>query len=525
MKKKKNIIFLVLIILALVGIGIGGFFLIKGQMSEKVYKEKMEEGRKYLSRMKYEEAVAAFEFALEEKPDEEDPYISIYRTRIAQGELRLAQRILRQGYQATGSDRISGLLETCEAKIGESKGISKETGEIIQNVEELSQNVTINTAMLQKLEKYTYASYTKEFGKYISNEMSGESLEMVHSGIEAVFTYQNKGNQKEAINTARKLPNENAKPMSVRLANIGMLFKNFNGGLSFDRLSSIAGTVVECEYNEEIESYVDTFVYRDCKIEIACKENGDIVKPSAWNRITPPEGNEEDEKVIVEGVIINAVDGQGLDGVHLIFKEGESGRITEEVDTDSNGNYEAKLPEGTYEVEVIKDGFITDVFEVEVEAGQPVSGEQFPLSPELGAGEIRIVLTWNAYPTDLDAYIRGKTSTGNSVFISYRHKVEKIDGEIAAELDVDERAGFGPETITIYADGDYEFSVVDFTNTGDIGSSGAQVKVYMEGSSTPEIFNIPNEEGVLWEVFRIEDGRIIPVNEIPSSPNLSYATK
>lgn len=523
--KKKNTVILVLIILVLIGTGIGGFFLIQGQMSEKVYKEKMAEGRKYLSRMKYEEAVAAFEFALEEKPEEEEPYISIYRTKVAQGELRLAQRILRQGYRVTGSERISGLLETCEAKIGESKGISEETGEITENVEELSQNVTINTAMLQKLEKYTYASYSREFGKHISNEMSGESLEMVHSGIEAVFTYQNKGNQKEAVNTARKLPNENAKPVFVRLANIGMLFKNFSGGLSFDRLSAIAGTVVECEYSEEADSYVDIFMYRNCKIEIACRENGDIVKPSAWNRITPPEGNEEDEKVVVDGVIINAVDGQGLDDVHLIFRDSGNGQITEEVDTDSDGNYEVKLPEGTYEVEVIKDGFITDVFEVEVEPGQPVSGEQFPLSPELGAGEIRIVLTWNAYPTDLDAYIRGKTSSGESVFISYRHKVEKINGEIAAELDVDERAGFGPETITIYADGDYEFSVVDFTNTGDIGSSGAQVKVYMEGSSTPEVFNIPQEPGVLWEVFRIEDGRIISVNDIPSSPNLSYTTK
>ena len=93
--KKKNTVILVLIILVLIGTGIGGFFLIQGQMSEKVYKEKMAEGRKYLSRMKYEEAVAAFEFALEEKPEEEEPYISIYRTRVAQGELRLAQRILR----------------------------------------------------------------------------------------------------------------------------------------------------------------------------------------------------------------------------------------------------------------------------------------------------------------------------------------------------------------------------------------------------------------------------------------------
>ena len=41
--KKKNLVILALILLVLVGTGIGGFFLIKGQMSEKVYKEKMAE--------------------------------------------------------------------------------------------------------------------------------------------------------------------------------------------------------------------------------------------------------------------------------------------------------------------------------------------------------------------------------------------------------------------------------------------------------------------------------------------------
>lgn len=512
--KKKNTVILVLIILVLIGTGIGGFFLIQGQMSEKVYKEKMAEGRKYLSRMKYEEAVAAFEFALEEKPEEEEPYISIYRTRVAQGELRLAQRILRQGYRATGSERISGLLETCEAKITDAEEGSEEVTETIVDIEKVSQDVTINTAMLQKLEKYTYASYSKEFGKFTSNELSGETLEMVHGGIEAVFTYQNTREQDHAVNTAKKLPDEKAKPVSIRLANIGMLFKNFSEGLTFERLSSIAGSVVECEYSEEAQSYVDTFTYRNCKIEIACEENGDIVKPSVWNRITPPEGTQEGEKVTVDGVILNAVTGQGLDGAHLDFKPQDTSLEEAEADTDRTGSFSAEILPGEYEVEVSKDGFITDSFELEVEKDTPVSGIQFPLSPELTIGEIRIVLTWSAFPTDLDSHLSGQTSAGDSVEVNYRRRESIVQGQTAAELDVDEMGGFGPETTTIYMDGNYDFWVNDFTHSGDIGSSGAQVKVYTADKAAPEVFDVPQGSGNNWNVFRIENGKVVSVNTI-----------
>lgn len=506
--KKKNSLILVLIVLVLIGVGAGGFFIIKDRTSEKVYKEKMAEGRKHLSKMQYEEAVAAFEFALEEKPEEDTPYISIYRARIAQGEIRLAQRVLRQGYRATGNERFAGLLESCEAKLTETQNESEDKAEVD------SQEVTINIAMLQKLEKYTYASYNKEFGKYISHEMSGDSLEMVHSGIEAVFTYQNKGSQKEAVNTAKKLPNENAKPVSIRLANINMLFKNFGEGISFERLSEIVGSKVECEYNEEVESYVDTFTYRECKIEIACAENGDIVKSSAWNRITPPEGTQEGEKATVEGIILNAVTGQGLESVHLLFKPEEKELEQVETNTDSIGNFSAEMEPGEYEVEVSKDGFITDSFELEVEKDTPVSGIQFPLSPELAMGEIRIVLTWNAYPRDLDSHLEGRTASGAPIHVFYGKRSETVNGQTAVDLDVDEISGFGPETTTIYMDGTYSFRIHDFTGSGEMSGSGAQVKVYTADGAAPEVFDIPQGTGNDWNVFNIENGKIVPVNTI-----------
>lgn len=511
--KKKNILILVLILVVLAGAGIGGFFLIRGQMTEKVYKEKMSEGRKYLSQMRYEEAAAAFEFALEKNPDDETVYISLYRVHVAMGDMDEAARILQLGYSRLESERLYELLSSCMEKAGNLQ-TEDETGEIVENLEVNLEDITMNTVIVQKLEKYNYSSYTKEFGRYTSNEMSGNSLEITHGKIEAVFVYQNRTGEGKVINSAQKLPKENAKPAYIQLKNVGLLFRNFESGITFERLQEIVGTKVICEYSDEAGSYVDFFSFRNCEIQIACKENGDIVSLTAWNKIIPPEGTEENGKVPVDGVIINAVTGKGLDGAELSFEPKERGLDSVQTETDRTGSFSTELEPGNYEVEVSKDGFITDSFELEVEENTPVSGISFPLSPELAMGEIRIVLTWNAYPSDLDSHLSGRTPSGRN-FELYFGRRDISDGNTpVASLDVDETGGFGPETTTIYVDGDYHFWVEDFTHTGEMSGSGAQVKVYLSDQGAPEVFDVPSGSGNVWDVFTIENGTIRPINKI-----------
>lgn len=511
--KKKNIVILVLILLVLIGTGVGGFFLIKGQMSQKIYKEKMEEGRKYLDRMKYEEAIAAFEFALEENPEDENAYISIYRVRVAQGEVELAKDILRKGFRETKSERIAELLENYLSKT-EAVQTDADGEELVETLEAVSEEITMNTAMIQKLEKYNYTSYEKEFGRYASNEMQGDSLEITHSKIQAVFVYQNASGEDKSINSAKKLPTDTAKPAYIRVQNLGLLFRDFESGITFERLQEIIGTKVTCAYSEEAGFYTDAFTYANCSIEIECEENGDIVKASAWNKIIPPKAEAEDGKVSVDGVILNAVTGDGLADAELVFEPDDRTMETGEAATDRAGSFSAELEPGIYQVEVSCDGFITDSFELEVEADTPVSGISFPLSPILSTGEIRIVLTWNSFPEDLDSYLEGTTVTGKEVDIYYGRTHARDGNDNLAVLDVDETSGFGPETTTIYADGTYHFYVKDFGETGQISSSGAQVKVYMGDGGAPEVFDVPQGSGNVWDVFTIENGTIHSINTI-----------
>lgn len=512
--KKKNILVLVLILIVLIGTGIGGFFLVKSQMNEKVYKEKMEEGKRYFTRMQYDQAIAAFEFALEKNPEDENVYVSIYRVRVAQGQTQMAISILEEGIRKTQSVRLSDMLARYVEKVDTTETEAVDTTNQPVNFEGESASVSINTAMLQKLKNYTYAGYEKEFGRYISNDMKGGSLEVTHGQIQAVFFYQDLPGEEKSIDGAHKEPMDNAKPVYIRLQNPGLLFKNFKNGVTLKRLEEIVGTKITSSYSDEAGSYVDKFSYGGCDIEIACEENGDILSTSAWNKIIPPRGVAQGTKVSVEGVIVNAVTGQGLPGAALKFKPDDRNTEEEEVTTDRSGSFGAELEPGKYEVEVSCNGFITDSFELEVEAAKPVSGINFPLSPTLASGEIRIVLTWNAYPSDLDSHLSGTSATGKGIDIYYGRRDASDGSQPIASLDVDETSGFGPETTTIYMDGDYRFWVEDFTHTGDMGNSGAQVKVYTGNGGAPQVFDVPSGSGNTWDVFTIKNGEIHPTNTI-----------
>lgn len=511
--KKRGILVTILIVFLLIAAGMGGYFLIQNQSAEKVYREKMSEGRKYMSQMKYDEAVASFEFALEKNPKNEAAYVSIYRVRAAQGDIDEAIRILRKGYKETKSERLSELLDNYLEKsekymAGKNKKVEMET------LEAQSEEILMNTSVVQKLKNLNYAGYEKEFGKRVSSEMQGKSLEITHSGIEAVFVYENQRGEEKSIDTAKKVPYDTAKPSGIRVQNLALLFKNFETGLTLERLEELVGTKVTCSYNEKEKIYTDAFTYNDCEIEIACDKNGNIVKSSAWNRIVPPKAEKKGEKTSVDGVIINAVTGQGIKDALLVFKPKDRELEIIEVRTSENGSFETEAEPGQYEIEVSCDGFITDSFQIEAEEGVPLSGISFTLSPVLSSGEIRMVLTWGAYPADLDSHLEGTSVSGKTFELYYGRKNVENGGQQIASLDVDEIGGFGPETTTIFMDGSYHFWIKDFRNTGEIGNSGAEVKVYFSNGQEPVIFRVPEGSGNNWDVFSLENGELHAIDKI-----------
>lgn len=239
------------------------------------------------------------------------------------------------------------------------------------------------------------------------------------------------------------------------------------------------------------------------------------------------------EQGIAGGKITNALTGDSVPGAVITVRKGwnnaeGNGEIT--TFTDKNGKYEVELPIGNYTVEISKEGYITNYYNIYVMSGSTLNQNNtiIPDSSELPTGELRIVLTWGDRPTDLDSHLVGPTADGKSNFhIYYRNKSYHENGIEFADLDLDDVTSYGPETTTVYnmnSTGKYSFYVHDYSNKYDpsstsMSNSGAMVKVY-KGDILCASYPIPtNNAGVYWKIFDFdaETNTIIPVNQFVDS--------
>lgn len=97
---------------------------------------------------------------------------------------------------------------------------------------------------------------------------------------------------------------------------------------------------------------------------------------------------------------------------------------------------------------------------------------------------------------------------------------------------MDDTSSYGPETITIVnaqSDATYYYSVKDYTNRGSetstvMAASGANVKVY-QGSVLVKEYNVPlNWAGYIWNVFKIENGTVVDINNCNADEDSMYGS-
>jgi hypothetical protein len=190
----------------------------------------------------------------------------------------------------------------------------------------------------------------------------------------------------------------------------------------------------------------------------------------------------------------------------------KDGEVVATGNADTAGVAKLSLPGGMYTVEIEESGYNIAFFSLVV--GDEHRTGQYYLSPELDSGEIRIVLTWNDTPGDLDSHLFTPYCSTEE-HISYYHQTDGTNS-----LDVDVTTGYGPETITIKdleTVGIYKYYVADYTDclqndftSKNMSYSNATVRIYTEEGLYTS-FSVPtNREGVIWEVFEIRNGKVVP---------------
>lgn len=201
----------------------------------------------------------------------------------------------------------------------------------------------------------------------------------------------------------------------------------------------------------------------------------------------------------------------------------KTGEISGSALTDAEGIVYQQLKPGMYTVEVMKAGYAVTYYNISVVKDNMII--TINTTPVLYEGEVRIVLTWNDTPFDLDSHLftpYDSISGDTTYHIWYGNKYDNNGNN----LDVDDTDGYGPETMTInnLGHGLYKFYVADYTNcsTGYVDStamaySKAKVDIYT-ADGLVSTFHVPaNRPGVIWEVFEIRNKRIVPLQRYYSN--------
>jgi hypothetical protein len=167
-----------------------------------------------------------------------------------------------------------------------------------------------------------------------------------------------------------------------------------------------------------------------------------------------------------------------------------------------------RLPNGNHTFKFSKDGYVSADYEINIKKGS-IYFNRFSVCPISENGVTRIILDWDKAPADLDLRLVRE----NYYHVSYL--ITKV-GDGSAQLDRDDKNGYGPETITlskIDKKAIYSCYVLDFTNQASNNSrifmnSKAQIRIYSNNKLTHTVPISKSIKNNKWLAFQIINGEI-----------------
>ena len=204
-----------------------------------------------------------------------------------------------------------------------------------------------------------------------------------------------------------------------------------------------------------------------------------------------------------------------LSGAEVIARKGLNNKTGEQVtigNTDAGGNLVIELVNGVYTLEIRMNGYVVGYKTIVVDKNVTVA-----MTRPVTDNQMKVVLSWDG-ANDLDSYLFTpyKAKKGNMAYIGGNVKKDKHGNS----LYLDSKDGNGVEIINIanIKKGYYKYYVSDYTNSlkknysaKDMEGLNIRVEVYDKNGLTA-VYIIPyNPNGVIWEVFEIKNGKVVPL--------------
>ncbi|MEM7183002.1 MAG: carboxypeptidase regulatory-like domain-containing protein [Spirochaetota bacterium] len=228
----------------------------------------------------------------------------------------------------------------------------------------------------------------------------------------------------------------------------------------------------------------------------------------------------------VSGRALSALTNQGLGGLTVRIRSGvnvtSGSYVGGAVTTGSDGSYALPdVPAGNYTMEVSGSGVAT-TYRTIVSAGPDTPPNQNILvSPVLGADEVRVVLSWEAKPRDLDSHLEFGSARPQQVVWNDKCQLPDTNkrspsaclGTEDLTLDIDVVNGYGPETVTmkgsIWTQSRRGYSVFNWSNEATMAVSGATVKVFKSSGLVRSYAVSSSQISRWWRIFCLDANKNI----------------
>lgn len=252
----------------------------------------------------------------------------------------------------------------------------------------------------------------------------------------------------------------------------------------------------------------------------------------------------------ISGKVINALNTQGVSGITVTAYSGLNSApsprrpnptavATRTTQSGANaGRYSFELPPGAYTFVAGGAGYSQSVGVGIVVGGASRSTGDIILPPAAANAGVYAVLTWRGpgtnVPADLDLHITGPASSTSEtspfqVYGGGGNRSFVVSTDTVASIDVPDNTGPGAEVGSVRPGGIpgiYRFYV---KNVGGLSgsraladSSDARVDVFQDNRVIATFLPPTGVAGTVWEVFRFDGARVVPVGAItsPADPNV-----
>lgn len=484
MKEKRVVIIITAIVSVLViAIAIISVFLLSPGAS---YTRTVREAENLVADGDYENAVLAYQEAIEKDPENVEAYLGLAEIYEMNGDLLLAIDVLEDGYARTKSSQIRVMLNR----------LVEEDEEIVE-----VDGVSLNRSMLSMFSTYREEDYVERYGR------SDGRRKARFDGLDAGIMF------------------EDGVPVSIEVDDVLTLFRTdepFEAELLEDLPLERLRTRNDSEHGEMV-----VFVYDDMKISIAVEDG--MITSSSYNELVPSiedekdedkeEDEEEDEEeeevktILYSGVTTDYLTDEVMGNVSMTVYRGRnnSGQKYLDLSSNENGEFQVNLECGRYfYIELKKGEYSGDRWLYIGDNDIDVEDVNLQLTKPLD--DISVILEWQSEEVELISELV-TYKNGEMASTKDTGEIAGIGGETAAYRDVRDTGGMVVDVTTIVDDADrYVFYVHRTEGDGTFGDAGAKVTVQVPGMPDVVVEVKPEIIGEYWCVFAIDHGKVDVVN-------------